>query len=545
MNGVRGNLLNGLLEIWRNIGVAQKVSIILILLVSAGVIGGILYMGSRPDWRILYANMDAKTAAKICDIVKDNNVAAKLTDGGRTILVPSKDVYNMRMKVASAGVQVDNKGTGLELFDNMQLGLTDRQQQVAYQRAIQGELQRMITEMPAVADAKIMITMPARSVFKKDSGRPSASVLLVMNRGAYLSPDQVNSIRYMVSSAVPGMTPDDVTITDNLGRLLRRQVLEGSGGGSGADAGSRNEFRTAVETDLKEKAESILRPIVGADKVVAVVSCDIDFDDVDRVVESVNTEQTAVVSEKMITDDASKSGTGKSGGPAGAAANAASRDVSVSNPEQPDQPKLMSEQRKTVERQFVVPKSMEKVSSKGGRVRKLTVAVTVGQKDDGKAWSTDDMAAFEKLVAAAVGTANYKYERTERPVTVQQLPFIKPADLQKTSIPVTDRIMEELEKLGSSGVVRPVAGILILLVLYGVFRKYFARQQVEGAELTSSIGEELYNSEKADGEVKQLGPDGAAAQAKAIETASESLQNKVKATPQSIAEFMENWLAQG
>ena len=202
----------------------------------------------------------------------------------------------------------------------------------------------------------------------------------------------------------------------------------------------------------------------------------------------------------------------------------------------------MSEQRKTVERQFIVPKSMEKVSSKGGRVRKLTVAVTVGQKDDGKSWSSDDMAAFEKLVAAAVGTANYKYERNERPVTVQQLPFIKTVNPLVQTAPVTDKVMEELEKLGSSGIIRPVAGILILLLLYGIFRKYFARQQVEGSELSSSISEELYNNEN-EGEPRQIGPDGA--QSKALETVSESLQNKVKATPQSIAEFMENWMAQG
>jgi len=385
--------------------------------------------------------------------------------------------------------------------------------------------------------------MPARSVFKKDAGRPSASVLLVMNRGGYLSPDQINSIRYMVASAVPGMGPDDVTITDNLGRLLRRQVVDGGNGGSGADAGSRSEFRSRMENDLKEKAEAILRPIIGADKVVAMVSCDIDFDDVDRVIESVNTEQSAVISEKMVTDDASKTGANKAQA-VGAAANANQRnqDVSISNPDQPDQPKLMSEQRKTVERQFMVPKSMEKVSSKGGRVRKLTVAVTIGQKEDGKAWTADDMASFEKLIAAAVGTANYKYERNERPVTVQQLPFLKPVNPLTTSIPMTDRIMEELEKLASSGVVRPVAGILILLLLYGIFRKYFSRQQVEGSDLSSGFSEELYNNENS-GEAKQLGPDGA--QVQAIESVSESLQNKVKATPQSIAEFMETWLAQG
>lgn len=541
MNAVFGNLLNGLTEIWRNIGIAQKVSIILIMLASAGVIGGILYFGSRPDWQILYSNLDAKTAAKVSDIVRDSNVPLSVTDGGRTIMVPSKDVYNLRMKVSSAGVTVDAKGTGLELFDNMQLGLTDKQQQIAYQRAIQGELQRMIGEMPAISDAKVMITMPPRSVFKKENSRPSASVLLVMQRGGYLSPDQINSIRYMVASAVPGMTPDDVTITDNLGRLLRRQVVDGAG--SGADAGSRLEFRARIESDLKEKAEAILRPIIGADKVVAMVSCDIDFDDIDRVVETINNEQSAVISEKMVTDDSSKSGATRSGPqPTGAAANQNARvELSVNNPEGGDQPKLSSDQRKTVERQFIVPKSMEKTTIKGGRIRKLTVAVTVGQKEDGKTWSSDEMASFERLVTAAVGVSNYKIEKNEKPVTVQQLPFIKEKQVGMfNQIPVTDRIMQELEKLATSGLIRPVAGILIMLLLYGIFRKYFSRQSVEGSELGSGFSEELYGGTE---EVRPI-PSTESRQL-ANESIADALQNKVKATPQSIAEFMENWLAQG
>ena len=545
MNGVFGNLLNALVEIWKNIGIAQKVSIILILLVSGGVIGGILYLGSRPDWRILYSDLDTKTASQVCDIVRDNNIPMKLTNGGKTIMVPSKDVYDLRMKVASSGVAIDRKGNGFELFDNMQLGLTDRQQQIAYQRAIQGELQRMISEIPGIADAKVMITMPAKTVFKKGSGRPTAAIMLVMARGANIDGEQVNSIRYLVSSSVPGMTPADVTITDNHGRLLRRQQQEDTE--NGTDPGSRLELTQRMENDLKEKAEAILRPIVGPDNVVAMVSCDFDFEKVDRVVETVNPEQSAVISEKTVTDDAQRNGASK-GQPAGAAAVQKATEeveVAVGSPDSDTgRQKSMSEQRKTVERQFVVPKSLEKTSINGGRVKRLTVAVTVGQKDNDKVWSDQEMASFEKLVAAAVGIENYQMEKGIKAVTVTQMPFVKPAPVSVVAVPVTDQVLEQVDKLTGSGLIRPVAGIFLLLLLYTIFRKYFSRTTtVEGVDVGSGFDEELYN-EAAGGSEEQKTLN-TAQQAKALESAGEALQNRVKATPQSIAEFMENWLAQG
>jgi flagellar M-ring protein FliF len=202
MNGVVGNLINALAEIWRSIGIPQKVSIVLIGIATLGATALIIFFGSQPDWQILYSNMDSKTAAKIYDVVKDSNVQVKLTDSGRTIMVPSTDVYKLRMKVVNEGIPVDNSGDGWGLFDEMKLGLTDRQQQIAFQRAVQGELQKMIKEMPGIIGCSVMLTIPKKKVFTKSQTNPSASIMVVVEQGRALSRQQVNSIRYLVSSAV-------------------------------------------------------------------------------------------------------------------------------------------------------------------------------------------------------------------------------------------------------------------------------------------------------------------------------------------------------
>ena len=121
------------------------------MIVTLFAIGGVLYMGSRPDWQILESGMTRETAAKVHDIVKDAGVEVKLLDSGRTIMVPSKEVYALRLKIASEGIKIDKDNTiGWDLFDNSSLAMTELQQQVAKQRAIQGELEKMISKMKSL-----------------------------------------------------------------------------------------------------------------------------------------------------------------------------------------------------------------------------------------------------------------------------------------------------------------------------------------------------------------------------------------------------------
>ncbi|OGV52608.1 MAG: flagellar M-ring protein FliF [Lentisphaerae bacterium GWF2_44_16] len=542
MNNIFTNLINALSEIWKNIGVSQKISIVLVGVLTLGATAAIVYMGSRPDWQVLYAGLDTKTAAKIYDIVSGSEVPVKLTDGGRTIMVPNSEVYKMRLKTANEGVATERSGTGLEIFDNMKLGLTDKQQQVAFQRAIQGELERMICAMPGISSAKIILTLPQKSVFRKDKQHPSASVMLMMQPGRSATSEQVNSIRYLVSSAVTGMNAQDVTITDSRGTLLVRQVAEDEVGNG--DSSGQMEMSSRLERQLKEKAESILRPIVGPEKVVAVVSCDIDFDNIDRVTELYDSEKAVIISEKTVTEENSKMGGSSNGGKVGTASNMANNLVDVKNPSaQVPEEKMSQEQKKTAERKYVVPKTVEKKTMKGGRIKKLTVAVSIAKKADGKSWSDAEKEDFKELVSKAVGIGNYfsAEDLKKSPVvTVKEMDFIVPdiKDIPQMSMP--DKLAMNVERVSKSPLVRPVAGFILLLVLYRIFRKYFNKTSVEGTELSLSgggapaavYGEDVKRIETA--EEKQHSE---------IGDMMDSIQEKANSSPQTVANIMEKWLA--
>ena len=548
MDGIFGNLLNALSEIWKNIGITQKVSIVLIGMVTILATAVIIYFGSQPDWQILYADLDQKTAAQVYDLVKESGTQVKLTNSGRTIMVPSKDVYALRLKVAGEGVCIEKTGVGLEIFEKLKLGATDREQQIAYQRAIQGELERMINEMPGILSTKVLLTMPGKKVFRKDKERPSASVLLVLENSISVTAQQINSIRYMVASAVSGMTSQDVTITDNRGNLLVRQV--GDDEEDGGDTSRHLEVCEKTERTLKEKAEAILRPIVGYENVVAMVSCDMDFNNVDKVVENYNADGAVPINVKTVSESNTKSGSdSSSGGPVGSGSNMnQSVDVATAGKNKAQGNGTTStEERKTQETNYVVPKTIERTSIKGPKLKKLTVAVTIAKEvGEGKnARTPEELKKLEDLVAAAVGVENYftpEELKRNQIVTVKEMPFIQIAQPIPPAVVVTDKIAFELEKYSKSPLLRPILGFGMLGLLYLVFRKYFNRTSpaVEGADFagmnsSSSIyGEELKKIESVEQEEKEKNE---------REVLLDSLDKNSKASPEAVADILERWMA--
>ncbi|OGV48949.1 MAG: flagellar M-ring protein FliF [Lentisphaerae bacterium GWF2_52_8] len=526
MDGIFGNLINAAAEIWKTIGAAQKISIILIGLLTIGVTAGIIYWGSQPEWNILYANLDTTTAAKVNDLVNEAGIPVKLTDSGRTILVPKKGVYKLRLEVAGKGIAVDKGGVGWDIFDNMKLGMTEQQQDVAFQRAIQGELEKMISQIPGVSGANVNLTLPKKKVFRKEKSHPSASIMVSLNQGRSLSPEQVNSIRYLVASAVSEMRPQDVTVTDNQGKMLAKQITDEEM--ATGDAGGQMEAQSQAERLLKEKAEAILRPIVGEDKVVAMVSCEMDFNSIDRIKEEYDDEKKAILSEKIVSDDSTKKGDNLGGGAVGASANLNTIKVGAANPAastSSEDKTSTSEKSKTEERKYAVPKTVEKTTEKGGKIKKISVAVTIAKKTDGTARDTVELQKLTDLVIAAVGT-------TKENVQIKEMDFIK-VEEKIVATPFLDTLTMNVEKIINSPLLRPIMGLALLFVLYRVFRRYFNKTSVEGAELAPGA---IYSQE-----VKNL-PAGEE-QPSELENIMDSLQSKTSASPQNVAHLMENWLA--
>ncbi len=523
MNGLVGNLLNGLVEIWKTIGIPQKVSIILVLIVTFFAISGVVYLGAQPDWQILESGMTLETAAKVHGIAKDAGVNVKLVDSGRTIMVPSKEVYALRLKIAGEGIKIskDNK-VGWDIFDKTNLAMTELQQQVAKQRAQQGELSSMISKMPGIVSADVILTMPKKMTFRRDSNSVKASVMLNMGQEMSISIAKANTIRHLVSSAITGLEPQNVNITDSNGRLLAKQMTaqEVADGGS---ASNQIEYKTKVEYKLQQKIIELLSPSVGMKNVLAQVSCDVNFDSSDEVTEDYDADKVLMISDDSVTETSSSAKKGGSGGVRTVAVDPNARNGSNNNND--------STSKTTYKKRYVIPKTVRKRSIKGGAITKITVAVAINKAIVS---DTETLRIYKELVEEAISGAS----SVEKPVViVRSIPF---AEVKKAAWtpPVTDTIMASIERITNSPIVRPVIGAVLLLILFVMFKNYFNKTTVEGSEMNQG----LYGNENSQIE------DALDSQPLALEIEQNSivteLGEKAGSSPEAVATIMENWLMQ-
>lgn len=225
--------------------------------------------GSDPQMGYLYTDLDPSAAATITEKLKAQNVEYQLSADGTSIMAPQDKLAELRMSMA--GEKLGGK-IGYEVLDEEQpFGVSASRAKMNETRAVEGELSKSIQTIQNVSAARVHIVMPERAMFAAESRKATAAVT-VKTKGR-LSSETIASIRYLVSSSVPELSPEAVSVVDQTGALLARAGEAGSAGGADAD-----ERQQAVEAKLREEVEALLEPIVGQGKVRAEVSAQIDRD---------------------------------------------------------------------------------------------------------------------------------------------------------------------------------------------------------------------------------------------------------------------------
>lgn len=225
--------------------------------------------GSNPSMGYLYTDLDPSAAAAITEKLKAQNVEFQLSADGTSIMAPQDKLAELRMGMA--GEKLGGK-IGYEVLDEEQpFGVSASRAKMNETRAVEGELAKSIQTIQNVSAARVHIVMPERAMFAEESRKATAAVT-VKTRGRIPS-ETVASIRYLVSSSVPELSPDAVSVVDQTGALLAR-----AGDPSTASAGDADQRQQAVEGKLRDEIESLLEPIVGQGKVRAEVSAQIDRD---------------------------------------------------------------------------------------------------------------------------------------------------------------------------------------------------------------------------------------------------------------------------
>ncbi|MDR2504320.1 MAG: flagellar M-ring protein FliF [Deltaproteobacteria bacterium] len=258
---------------WHGINFTQRmlVGVIAMLVISAFFI--LIFMMNQTPYQPLYTNLAPEDASRVIKSLDAQKIKYKLADNGSAILVTEDQVHQLRIRIAGEG-NVLGQGIGFEIFDEIKVGQTDFVQKTNYQRALQGELARTISELPMVESARVHLSIPQRSLFIEDQQKPSAGVMLKLKDGRRMDSKDVLAIVNLVTMAVEGLSKERVSVTDSTGKTLFQPEEEGSLFGM---TSAQFEQRMLTQQNLERRIEDLLSPVVGPGRIIAKVNVVMDF----------------------------------------------------------------------------------------------------------------------------------------------------------------------------------------------------------------------------------------------------------------------------
>jgi flagellar M-ring protein FliF len=287
-------------NLFKSISVGKRIAL---LVLTVGFVAGFIFLmnwAGNPEFHPLYTNLDANDAGIILSHLKDQKIPYRLSANGSAILIPQEKIYETRMQLASEGLP-QGGSIGFELFDNTKLGMTEFAQNVNYQRALQGELVRTINGFEEVDSCRVHIVMPEKSLFVKDEEAASASVVLKLHHGKWLSQQQVQGIVHLVSSSVSRMGPENVTVVDSSGRLLTGSKDQA---GIATLSSDQLDYQVKVERKLENRVLTMLEKALGANRAIVRVSCALNFQQHEMTEERFLPENQVIRSEQMFNETA-------------------------------------------------------------------------------------------------------------------------------------------------------------------------------------------------------------------------------------------------
>ncbi|OUT13312.1 flagellar M-ring protein FliF [Campylobacter concisus] len=312
-------LLHQISQIYQKLSLKQKiVAASSIVLVVAFLVFLTLYKSKNENfagYSVLFENISPNDSALILDQLNKDGIKYKLANEG-TILVPTSDVYKERIAVATLGIPKESK-IGFEIFDKQEFGATDAEQRVKFQRALEGELARTIESLSSIQKATVRIAIPKESVFTERQALPTASIVVELKPGVSLNAKQIFGIKNLVAASVTNLSTENVKIVNQDGVALGDEDGEFDSDAIAQQIRYKREF----ENNYEQKIVNVLAPIVGgADKVVAKVNIDFDFDKKDTKSE-VYDPNNVVRSESNIEEKRQGSAPNEVGGVPGAVSN--------------------------------------------------------------------------------------------------------------------------------------------------------------------------------------------------------------------------------
>lgn len=336
---------------------------------------------SRTEYTTLFPRLPERESAAVLESLAQNNIPYRLDSVSGAVQVPTGRVHEARLRLATDGLPRAS-GFGFELLEQDQgLGTSRSMEDARLQRAIEGELARSIVTLESVESARVHLAQPRQTVFVRDRGRPTASVVVQLHPGRTLDDTRLAGIVHLVSSSVPDLEPEQVTVVDHRGRLLTQKREEG---GDLSSTAQQLELANRIEENLSRRVMDLLSPIVGSEGVRAQVTTELDFSRIERTSEAYDPLSAALRSEQLHEEEERGLGTMQGGVP-GALVNQPPEGGEIDiNGEQLDPQAIpggpASFSRRNV-RNFEIDRTISHIREAPGSIRRLSVAVVVDHQE--------------------------------------------------------------------------------------------------------------------------------------------------------------------
>lgn len=408
-------------------------------------------MAGAPSYVEVMAGIDPAQTGKITAALDQRGIGYELRGNGTAIAVDQSRTADARMALAEAGLSGTAKQPGFELMDKQKLGASNFQQQVAYQRALEGQIANTIGGIDGVGSAQVSLTLPKDQLFA-DEAQPATAAVLLGAGADGLDPGAVRGIANLVSSSVQGLKTANVTITDGSG-----QMLWPTGDAAGGGATSKPAAESRYDAQLEASLNAMLISTLGAGKAHVQVHSDLNVDRASREQLQYAKKGTPL---KSVDETETLKGTGaSSGGAAGTASNIPSyAQTAGSGSGRSDY------RHTTTNTDYGVDKTVTRTQIAPGAVNRLDVALIL----DKAAATTLGAAGVRSLQAAVASAAGVQRARGDT-LAVSQVAFAKAPVAATTASPLPGGVLGYAKTA--------FLGLAALLFLFFVSRHLRGRQE--------------------------------------------------------------------
>lgn len=394
---------SGFMDTIGNTDMVRQMTLVVVLVISVAIAIFIVLFIQEPDFRPL-AKMDTEELIETLDYLDANQIEYQLE--GNIVMVRVDEYQKIKLGMSREGLaQAEQAGSDI-IMQDMGFGVSQRVEMERLKHAREKQVAATIEDIASIKKARVLLALPKENVFARREKKASATVVLTANRGAVISSEEVDAVVDIVASAVQGMEPERVTVTDSNGRLLN----SGSQNSLSARARKEYEIERQREGEYMEKIDSILIPVLGIGNYTAQVDVSMDFTAVEQTQRRYNPDLPAVRSEMVVEENSVGS---IAAGLPGAISNQPPLESNI--PEQAiggnQAPPVPGRTSKESTRNYELDTTISHTKQQTGVIRRLSVSVAVdylqSTAEDGtmtsEARSQEELLSIRRLLQGGIG----------------------------------------------------------------------------------------------------------------------------------------------